>query len=104
MSTFETPYENEYICEKCLALYGELHIENCCQQCGEVGEYGPMVHDWIWKQLVEDSDLFLCAGCMDERARAFLGRDIRPNDLTNAPVNHDLYPELMRQQCLPWAV
>ena len=47
----------------------------------------PMVHDDIWSAVACDPDRQLCDGCLRQRMRRMLGRDLRLEDLTTCRFN-----------------
>jgi len=55
-----------------------------CDRCATrtEGEY-TMIHDELWRSVVQDGEGFLCIGCVE----AALGRQLVPGDFQSAPVN-----------------
>jgi hypothetical protein len=50
-------------------------MPNRCAGCGQAGaDLGPMLHDYIWRQIAKPGEHTLCAKCMLERTTERLGR------------------------------
>ena len=97
---------DEPACHICVGLCedGRDFGHNRCQQCGQVDCDLMMIHTALWRQIAEDPKLLLCPGCMDRRLVHLRGFGIAPDDLTDCPINHLLWPELMaRQAPAAWA-
>jgi len=75
--------------------FGRDFGHNRCQQCGLVDCDLMMIRTELWRQIAEDPQLLLCADCMDGRLVRARGFGIVPEDLTDCPINHLLWPELM---------
>lgn len=66
----------------------DTHSSHLCMDCEkhqvEFNEYY-MVHDWIWNSVIINNEIYglLCIGCLEAR----LGRELRPEDFTDFPVN-----------------
>jgi hypothetical protein len=71
---------------------------NRCQQCGLVDCDLMMIHTALWERIAEDPDLLLCPDCMDRRLVHLRGFGITSEDLTDCPINHLLWPQLMARQ------
>ena len=56
----------------------------CSIDTMEIGEYY-MVRDDVWREAMPTGRGYLCIGCLE----ALLGRDLRPADFTDCPLNHD---------------
>ena len=92
------------LCSICVGLpkeYGGEFGHNRCQQCGVTDCDLMMIHTSLWKRIAEDPKLLLCPDCMDWRLVNFRGFGIAPEDLTDCPINHLLWPTLMAQKELP---
>ena len=89
-------------CDICVDLCrgdrGRSYGHNRCQQCGMIDCALMMIHSALWQRIAENLSLLLCPGCMDRRLVAVRGRGIRPEDLTDCPLNHIQWPRLMAQQ------
>ena len=80
---------------------GRSFGHNRCQQCGAIDCDLMMIHPGLWRRIAEDPALLLCPTCMDQRLVSVRGRGITPGDLTDCPLNHILWPQLMARQRLP---
>jgi hypothetical protein len=59
-----------------------------CDGCGQAGaDLGPMLHDYIWRQIAKPGEHTLCAKCMLERTTERLGRLLTLADLRPCPFN-----------------
>lgn len=74
---------------------------NRCQQCGLIDCEIMMIHRALWERIAEDHALLLCPACMDLRLLRVRGFGIMPDDLTDCPINHLLWPGLMARRGLP---
>ena len=60
-----------------------------CKDCGRCLEYEwkdheyVMLHDALWESIADHDEDLLCLLCIEAR----LGRGIRADDLTDAPIN-----------------
>lgn len=93
-------------CHICVGLCqdGRDFAHNRCQQCGLVDCDLMMIHTELWRRIAEDPALLLCPGCMDRRLVRVRGFGVVPEDLTDCPINHLLWPKLMaRQGRAAWA-
>lgn len=91
-------------CDICIGLcresHGRIFGHNRCQQCGAIDCDLMMIHSGLWRRIAEDPDLLLCPSCMDQRLVSVRGCGIAPGDLTDCPLNHIQWPQLMAQQRL----
>lgn len=91
-------------CEICVGFsheHGRSFGHNRCQQCGVIDCDLMMIHSRLWKRIAEDPALLLCPTCMDRRLVSLRGFGIAPDDLTDCPLNHLLWPHLMARQASP---
>ncbi len=91
-------------CNICVGRYHEYGRDfghNRCQQCGVIDCDLMMIHTALWERIAEDRTLLLCPNCMDQRLVYVRGFGITPEDLTDCPINHLLWPQLMAKQGLP---
>ena len=93
---------NDPACDICVDPCGEDHGRryghNRCQQCGTIDCALMMIHAALWRRIAEDPSLLLCPTCMDRRLVTFRGLGIVPADLTDCPLNHIQWPQLMARQ------
>ncbi len=92
-------------CDICVGLcredLGRKFGHNRCQQCGVIDCDLMMIDTGLWRRIAEDPTLVLCPNCMDQRLVSIRGHGVTPEDLTDCPLNHILWPELMTRQWLP---
>ena len=92
-------------CDICVSLCreecGREFGHNRWQQCGAIGCELIMIHTALWERIAKDPKLLLCPNCMDHRLVYVRGFGITAEDLTDCPINHLLWPQLMAQQTLP---
>ena len=89
-------------CDICVVLcreeFGRSFGHNRCQQCGTIDCELMMIHAALWRRIAEDPALLLCPACMDRRLVSVRGCGITPGDLTDCPLNHIQWPQLMAQR------
>ena len=85
-------------CDICVGLCvgGRDFGHNRCQQCGLVDCDLMMIHTALWRWIAEDPKLLLCPACMDRRLVRVRGYGVRPDDLTDCPINRLAWPTMMR--------
>ncbi len=69
-----------------------------CQECGNLDIGLLMIHEDLRGLDAEDPKLILCPACINSRLVALRGHGITSDDLTDCPLNHDWWPDLMDWQ------
>jgi hypothetical protein len=70
-----------------LALTNKTHAcADCSVNTSDIDEYY-MVHDAIWAESLVAPDAMLCIKCLEAR----IGRQLKPTDFTDAPINHGAF-------------